>query len=266
MANARPILGLVAMPLAGWRLINQAFFLQASTGGISGGNANYHNPARWTYLSVCGVNNGLNYECGKAKAAQSYDPAHNFGTELDIPDAFIGTSKYFYLNRFTWSFYIIALFFAVVSFSFSVFALCARLGAYLTGMTAGIALFLQTLCAALMTYVSSSHPTPFHLSPVNTSSSAWTIQARNQFRKNGQRASIGVKGYAFTWVTFACYIIAMVLFCVGGSVGKSESSYDKKSSYFGRNKSTRSRGSFIDTESQRRVKDGYDKPVPPCIS
>jgi hypothetical protein len=61
----------------------------------------------------------------------------------------------------------------------------------------------------------------------------------------------------FAWAIWACYFIAAILFCVGGSVSKSESSYPK-TSYFGRKKSTRSRGSFIDAESQRRVKDEYD--------
>jgi hypothetical protein len=56
-----------------------------------------------------------------------------------------------------------------------------------------------------------------------------------------------------------CFLVSTVLFCVGGSVGK-EQSY-QRTSYFGRKrstKSTRSRGSFIDSESQRRVKDEYD--------
>jgi len=65
--------------------------------------------------------------------------------------------------------------------------------------------------------------------------------------------------YGFTWGAWAAFFIATVLFCVGGSVGKTDKY--QKSSYFGRKRSTRStrsRGSFIDTESQRRVKDEYD--------
>ena len=84
--------------------------------------------------------------------------------------------------------------------------------------------------------------------------------ARNAFRSNGQTASLGEYMYGFTWGTWAAFFIATLLFCVGGSVGKSEKNY-QKSSYFGRKRSTRStrsRGSFIDTESQRRVKDEYD--------
>jgi len=48
-----------------------------------------------------------------------------------------------------------------------------------------------------------------------------------------------------------------VLFCIGGSGEKKDSGYQKKS-YFGRKRSTRSRGSFRDSESGRRVKDEYE--------
>jgi len=87
--------------------------------------------------------------------------------------------------------------------------------------------------------------------------SAWTVIGRNAFRSAGQEARIGTYAYGFTWGAFACFLIATVLFCVGGSVGKNEPSRNAKKSYFGRKRSTRSRGSFIDNESQRRVKDEY---------
>lgn len=57
------------------------------------------------------------------------------------------------MSRFMFAFYLIALFFAVVAFFTSVLALCFRLGAYLTGLNVGIALFFQAITASLMTYV-----------------------------------------------------------------------------------------------------------------
>jgi hypothetical protein len=63
----------------------------------------------------------------------------------------MGTNKFYYLSRFMWVFYLIALFFAVVAFFTSVLALCFRLGAYLTGLNVGIALFFQAITASLMT-------------------------------------------------------------------------------------------------------------------
>jgi hypothetical protein len=50
----------------------------------------------------------------------------------------------------------------------------------------------------------------------------------------------------------------MILFCVGGAVSKSSDRTPRKGGMFGRKASTRSRGSFIDSESQRRVKEEYE--------
>ncbi|KAK0251212.1 Eisosomes component [Friedmanniomyces endolithicus] len=256
MPIARPILSLAALLLLAGGIVmeflivlsgshvgsptNQVYFLQAATGGIKNGNSQYQNPARWTYLSICGVGNGLNQNCGPTHAAQSFDPPLNFGTTTGVPASFIGTTKFYYLSRFAWAFYIVALFFAVMAFFLGFLALCTRLGAYLTGLMSILALFFQTLTAALMT--------------------AWTVIARNAFQANGQTAFLGLKAYGFTWGAMGCFLLATILFCVGGSVGKKDN-YQQKSSYFGRKKSTRStrsRGSFIDSESQRRVKDEYE--------
>nr|POE89996.1 protein sur7 [Quercus suber] len=216
---------------------NQIYFLQSSTNGITGGPNPVPNPARWTYFSVCGVTNGLNTDCSRVRAAQPFDPEGNFGTQTGLPDAFINTHRWYYLSRFAWVFFIIALFFAVLAFLLSVFALCARLGAYLAASMSFLALFFQTLCASLYT--------------------AWAVQGRNDFRASGQSANIGTKALAFSWATWACFFLCTLFFCIGGSAGKSDKSSQKKS-YFGRKQSTRSRGSFIDNESGRRVKEEYE--------
>ena len=169
MAIARPLLGLISMILLAGGIvltfyivlsgahiyktpINLVYFLEAATGGISGGNTQYQNPARWTWLSICGAANGLNANCGPLHAAQAFDPVKNFGTSMGVPSQFVSAANhYWYLSRFAWVFYVIALFFAVMAFLLSVFALCARLGAYLAGIMAMAALLFQSAAAALMT-------------------------------------------------------------------------------------------------------------------
>lgn len=133
--------------------LNQVYFLQASTNGINNGNTRLRDPARWTYLAICGVSSsGLNANCGPTMAALPFDVPRNFGTTDGVPMQFVNNhSYYFYMSRFAWVFYLIALFFAVVAIFISLFALFARLGAYLTGLTAFLAMFFQTLAAALMT-------------------------------------------------------------------------------------------------------------------
>jgi hypothetical protein len=88
--------------------------------------------------------------------------------------------------------------------------------------------------------------------------SACFVQGRNAFRRNGQDARLGRYGFGWTWAAFAAYFIAMILFCVGGAVSKSSDRTPRKGGMFGRKASTRSRGSFIDSESQRRVKEEYE--------
>lgn len=71
-------------------------------------------------------------------------------------------------------------------------------------------------------------------------------------------ATYGHYAFGWTWGAFAAYLVCTILYCVGGSVGKNNSDRTAKKSMFSRKRSTRSRGSFIDSESQRRVKDEYE--------
>jgi len=132
------------------------------------------------------------------------------------------------------AFYLVALFFGACALITGLLALCTRFGAYISGLNASIALFFQTLAAALMT--------------------AWTVEGRNAFRANGTQANLGKYAYGFTWAAMACYLLATVLFCVGGGVSKNKNSAPKRT----RSTKSMSRGSFIDSESQRRVKDEYE--------
>jgi len=212
--------------------INKFYFLQASTNSIP----DARNPSRWTFFAICGVDpsNGNNDNCGSVVPALPFDPPRNFGTEEGVPEQFIGTNMYYLLSRFMFAFYLIALFFAAIALLSGLLALCSRLGGYLSAMTTFVALFFQALAAALMT--------------------AWVVKGRDNFRSAGQEASIGKYLMGFTWAAVACYFLATVMFCLGGKLGGDRSSGVRRTRS---TKSNRSRGSFIDTDSQRRVKDDY---------
>ena len=60
---------------------------------------------------------------------------------------------------------------------------------------------------------------------------------------------------AFAWASMACFFLATIMFCLGGKLGGDSSSGGMRRSRS--TKSNRSRGSFIDTDSQRRVKEDY---------
>lgn len=247
---ARPILGFISLLLLAGGIVfqflvilsgavsgnpeNQVYFLQASTNGIPLAR----NPSRWTFFAVCGVDNGRNANCGSSVPALPFDPTNrnNFHTIVGVPDAFIGTSHYFYLSRFMWAFYLIALFFAVCALFTGLLALCTRLGAYLSGLNTALAFFFQAVAACLMT--------------------AWTVQARDAWKKAGHDSSLGVKAYAFTWSAVACYLITTVTFCLSGRSSRDKTYNTSRSSggLFGRTRSTKSRGSFAGSGV---VKDDY---------
>ena len=225
--------------------VNQFYFLQADTSGIPGAPTT----SRWTYWNVCPLGpNGRN-DCGTVHPAFPLDPPStgNFGTTTDVPSQFLGTSKYYYLTRFMFAFMLITLFFGVMSFFTGMLALCSRIGSYLSGLLVAIALFFQTLNAAVMTQVVSPFQPP---ALANMRYSADYVIGRDNFRSNNQSASIGSYAFGFEWAAWACFLISTILFCLaGGSRRKDATAYNSnRRSFFGgkRSKSTRSRGSFID--------------------
>lgn len=242
MGPTRPLLAILSLVLVAGALLlqfftilsggvkgaplNKFYFLQADTSNIPGAL----NPARWTFFAICGVENGLNANCRSPKAALPFDPPRNFGTEEGVPQQFIGTHEYYYLSRFMFAFYLIALFFGAVALITGLLALVSRLGGYISSMTTFVALFFQALAAALMT--------------------AWVVKGRNNFHSAGQDASIGRYLMGFTWAAVACYFLATVTFCLGGKLGG-----DRSSSTVRRTRSTksnRSRGSFIDGAERKQ--------------
>ncbi|KAF2674970.1 SUR7-domain-containing protein [Microthyrium microscopicum] len=227
---ARPILGLISLVFLAGAILFQFFiilsggvhsspetkiyFLQADTTGMAAPN-----PARWTYWSLCGVDGNVNANCGSPVPAFPFDPANrrNFGSSAGVPDAFLTGSKWWYLSRFAWVLFLIALVFSVGAFLLSGLALCTRIGAWISSVLVSFALFWQTVAAALMT--------------------AWTVEARNVFRQNEHDASLGKYAYGFTWGAVALLFLSMITFCLaGGSNRKQANTYEtsKRSSSRGR--------------------------------
>lgn len=81
------------------------------------------------------------------------------------------------------------------------------------------------------------------------------VKGRNLFNSNGQNATLGKYAFGFEWASFACFFLAMILFCIGGAASKKSSSGSKKNKQGGffkgrRSASTRSRGSFINGDKE----------------
>lgn len=244
MAVARPLLGLISLVfvagaillhflvlLAGavnGRPVNTIYFLEADTSAIPGAPST----SRWTFWNQDPVDSNSLTAINGIHPAWPFDPQSNFGTQTGVPSGFIGTSYFYYMTRFMFAFNLIALFFAVCALFLGLLALCSRIGSYASSVTTFVALVFELLTAVLMTTA--------------------YVKGRDVFNANNITASIGQYAFGFMWASVACLFLASVLFCVGGAASKRDE-YGGGRSRFGRKRSTRSRGSFIDTDSQRPV-------------
>ncbi|KAJ5846172.1 hypothetical protein N7534_009841 [Penicillium rubens] len=182
--------------------LNQIYFLQADTGNIPGAPTT----SRWTFWNLCGVTNGRN-DCGETHVDFPFDPQATVTStrpKMSLRSLSGRTNHYFLTSRFMFPFLIIGLFFAVCSFFTGMLAICTRIASYLSGFLAWIALTFQVITTCLMTAV--------------------FVQGRNAFENNGQNASLGVKAFAFMWTASVCQFLSCLLYCLGGAVGRKDTS------------------------------------------
>ncbi|KAG0650433.1 SUR7 family fmp45 [Hyphodiscus hymeniophilus] len=226
--------------------LNKTYFMRADTSTIAGARAT----SQWTYFYVCGEGNT---NCGKPVPDLPIGYAWIGGT-AGVPESLVGgfgkhtTSKYYYyMWRFGWVFYLLALIFDVLGFFAALLAPCSRLASGLSGLIMMAALFFLSLGASLMTAV--------------------FVKAVKQFKDAGMDAKIGEYALGFTWGAWAAIFLATCLLFLGCGLGgrKDTTSTTTRTSgkgnvgFFRRQRSTKSaRGSIgYDNESQRRVKEEY---------
>ncbi|KAM0326374.1 hypothetical protein ACHAQA_006976 [Verticillium albo-atrum] len=217
--------------------LNNTYFLEADTSGITGARS----LTRWTYFYFCGDDN---QQCSRARPAPAFGRAWS-GNADGVPEGLIGshagdtTSRfYFYMWRFGWVFYLIALFFIVLAWFASFLACCGRLGSAIAGLVSASALFFYTVAVSLMT--------------------ATFVKARDEFRSDGRSAHVGTYAFGFSWGAWAALFLATVAFCFGlrGDKAAAGSGGFGGGRRWGRRRhSTRSRRSH--DLGSRRVKDDY---------
>ncbi|KAI2611856.1 SUR7/PalI family-domain-containing protein [Hypoxylon sp. NC1633] len=216
--------------------LGQTYFLSAATDGITGARP----VTQWAYFYICGADN---QDCSAAAPAPplgwawSANPS-NVPAELAGPHGGNTTSQYyFYMWRFGWVFYLIALVFAVLAFFAGFVACFGRLGSAIAGLVSLTALFFLTIAVSLMTAV--------------------FVKMRNAFLANGRDASLGRYAFGFSWGSWAALLIATVLFCVGIRGAGGDASYGGSGRRWGRQRSVRSHRSYDMNGNGRRVKEDY---------
>ena len=91
------------------------------------------------------------------------------------------------------------------------------------------------------------------------------MKARNVLQSNGHDAHIGKYAFGFTWGAWAAIFLATIFLFLGcgasnrkdDKVRNTRSSGGGSSLIFWKRQRRSTRGSFVDNESQRRVKDEY---------
>ena len=131
------------------------------TDGITGARP----VSRWTYFYVCGTPD--NADCGSAHPAPPFGKFVWDSNPQNAPAALVGSHgsgttsyKYYYMWRFGWVFLLLTLFFETLAFFTGFLACCGRLGAAISFLLGGFALFLYSIAAALTTYVCPSRCPP----------------------------------------------------------------------------------------------------------
>ncbi|KAK3298623.1 SUR7/PalI family-domain-containing protein [Chaetomium fimeti] len=171
--------------------LRQTYFLRADTSGIEGARS----ISEWTFFKVCGDGHT---DCGPSRPGLPLGDAWASNAR-NAPSDLIGgygngtTSFYYwYMWRFGWVFFLIALFFEVLAFFAGFLALCSRLGSALTGLISLVALFFLTIAVSLMT--------------------ATFVKMRDVFIREGRQASLGRYGFGFSWGAWVLLLISTVLF------------------------------------------------------
>ncbi|KAK3330637.1 SUR7/PalI family-domain-containing protein [Apodospora peruviana] len=211
--------------------LRQTHFLRADTSGITGARP----ISQWTYFHICGDGN---IDCGPARPGLPLGDAWS-GNPTGAPVELIGnygggttSFTFWYMWRFGWVFFLIALLFEILAFFSGFLACCSRLGSAVSGLISLIALFFLTIAVSLMT--------------------ATFVKMRNAFAADGRDASLGTYAFGFAWGAWTALLISTILFCIGRHSSKRDVT-PRTQSRWRRTKSTRSARSY----DGRRVKEEY---------
>ncbi|OAA61685.1 actin cortical patch protein [Niveomyces insectorum RCEF 264] len=173
--------------------LNRTYFLQADTTGITGA----HPVTQWTYFYACGEGNT---DCGSAHPAMPFgkawaaDPANAPSDLVGKYGGHTTSHYYYYMWRFGWVFFLLALLFNVLAF-FTSFVSCFRIGSGISSLLAMIALVCLSVAVPLMT--------------------ATFVKARNAFRRSGRSARLGRYAFGFSWAAWTALFLATILLCCG---------------------------------------------------
>ncbi|AAS53739.1 AFR368Cp [Eremothecium gossypii ATCC 10895] len=162
--------------------IDRLYWLRAQTDGFNGA----FGWSKWTFWGLCNGEGAHNRECGRMSPAYPLSPADNFGGVL--PARFVeDQDTFFYLSRFAFCFFWIALSFIAIAFLFCVFTWCSYSFTKVVFTMVLIGCVFNVAAVACQTAV--------------------VVMARNVFRDDGREAKIGPELMGIAWASVACSLL-----------------------------------------------------------
>ncbi|SCU86124.1 LAME_0D04610g1_1 [Lachancea meyersii CBS 8951] len=164
--------------------VDRFYWLQADTSGISGAPSGQ---ARWTFWGLCSRDASNKLVCPDLAPAYPISPRDNFGQAAtsELPSDFVSSrSTYYYLTRFAFCFFWIALAFLGVSLLLYAFSWCSYSFTKVVFLLASVGALFDVAAVSCQT--------------------AATVMARNAFHDAGRSANISATLFGIAWASVAC--------------------------------------------------------------
>lgn len=181
----------------GHGVLNKWYFLAVDTSNYN--NATYP-ISRWSMYGICGYEKGDSLSkpgnfigCTSNKPAYPFDPKRNFGIDEANLWVEFQTNKFYYMTRFQFAFYLIALFFDVVALFVNLVSGCFR--------AAGIINIVSIFLTFLFSVIAASLSTAAY------------VQGRNVFKNYQTNAKIAPTLYGFAWAVVFMAILNLIFSC-----------------------------------------------------
>lgn len=154
------------------------YWIEADTSGIPGA----WDTTRWTFW---GIQNANNFTQHLNSPATPISPVNNWSTRRNVPQKFISSQDtFYYLSRFSFVFFLIALAFTGFALIVDLLGLCWEVIDKIVVLLVLIALFFQAGGVAFQTAV--------------------VVMAKDAFNNDNRYAHVPVALMAIVWTAFVC--------------------------------------------------------------
>lgn len=146
---------------------------------------------RWTFWGACSVQDGSTHCGGNLSPAYPISPVDNFGTQSNVPEKFISNrDSFYYLTRFSFCFFWIALAFIGVSFLLYIGSWCSYGFSQVVWILTSVGCLFNVTAVVLQT--------------------AASVMARDAFSDADRATRLGSDLFGIAWASVALCLIEFV--------------------------------------------------------